>query len=448
MNIGVDIKDKDSYKPSNYTIMISNLPRNTDHNELKKGIEWVLNRAKPDIGFEVVDISFGYSIKNFVQDCRDYENLKEKLDKNTRPHVKRCFIFKKPREELEKKKDKLEHKIKEFLKEHKDFKKTNYAFVTFKSVEQKIAVTSYYKMNIFRKLISLIAMCFCINRSNPYKKGNLEVKSAPDPSDIIWHNLSIRPFEKFIRNIISLIIGSAIIGATLITLYCIQMIQIVDNLDDPSGTTEFRMFISLIIMIFNFGLSSVFDLLGKYEGHSSYTSMKNSVIKKSFGFTFSNTVLSFFMIFVIDMIQDKYTKGNPKLPLSIVNWLLSEAIVTPLLLIFDPMYLYTLYRRYKINSNKVNIEQEAANKLYTNPFFPIERRSIQYIRIFSVCLIFSFVFPACLIIAILPIVTCYCTDKYLLLRRYSRSNKYGKKLSLQVISMIYHIVAVYIVRLI
>ena len=139
---------------------------------------------------------------------------------------------------------------------------------------------------------------------------------------------------------------------------------------------------------------------------------------------------------------------DPKLPLSIINWLLSEAILTPLLLIFDPKYLYLLYRRYKIKSNKINIEQKEVNKIYTNPFFKIERRSVKYIRILTVVLLFSFLFPGGLFICIIPISTCYKTDKFLLLIRYSRSNKYGKKLSLKVMSLISSIAPFYIVKFI
>ena len=226
------------------------------------------------------------------------------------------------------------------------------------------------------------------------------------------------------------------------------MVQAVEDIENPSGFSVLRVFISLIIMIFNLVLSLVFDILGKYECHSSYTSMKNSIINKSFIFTTTNTVFTFLFIFTSDWINGMLYDKDPKTPRSIANWLLTEAILTPILLIFDPKYIYRLYRRYKIKSNKINIEQKEANKIYTNPFFSIERRSIQYIRIFTVVLLFSFIFPAGLIVSILPIVTCFITDKYLLLRRYSRSNKYGKKLSLQVVSKVSSIVPIYIVRFI
>ena len=296
----VDKKEKISDNPSNFTIMVTNLPQNTEYNELRDEIERELNgnkeKNRDNLDFQIVDISFGYKIGKFVKDCRDYEDVKEMLDKNTETHLTTCLIFKKSRKDLEKKKNLLEKKIKDFLNGHKDFKKTTYAFITFKTISQKIRVKLLYKMNIFRKLIYFVAMLLCIKRNNPYKKGKLNIKSAPDPSDIIWHNLSASPCERFLRTFTSLIIGSFIIGVSLLLIYILQLIQFQNRIENSSGSTEFRIFISLVIMIFNLILSYVFDLLGKYECHNSYTSMKISVMKKSLIFTTANTVLSFLLI--------------------------------------------------------------------------------------------------------------------------------------------------------
>ena len=435
-------QDKVSDKPSSFTVMISNLPKNTEYDELKDGIESELKRSMPNAEFEVVDISFAYSIGKFVQDYRDFKNLKKELHKNPGPYVKRYFIFKKPREELEKKKDELDNKIQQFLNEHKDFQKTTYAFVTFKTIDQKIAVMTYYKMGRFRRFINFIGQCCGINRSNPYKKGNLKVKSAPDPSDVMWHNLSLTASEKWIRSAITYTIGSTIVGVTILIVFVLKIMQAL------GGSTVFDVFISIIIMIFNMLLTFILDLLANYEGHTSYTRMKRAVIKRIYSFTLSNTIFSFLLIFFTDLIGNKYSDGNPTLPASIGSWLITEALLTPLGLIWGPQYLKLLYDRYQINRNRVDIEQNEANKVYTNPVFAIEKRSMQYIRIFAVSLIFSFVFPFGIFIAMFPIVTCFFTDKFLLLRRCSRSREYGKSFSLQVVAIINDIVPLYVVRLI
>ena len=392
-------KDKTSESPSSFTVMIKNLPKNTDFNELKTKIEsqfiskhqglQLQNEYDPSI--QVVDICFAYKIEKFVKNCLEYQKIKRIVSEGQEKYNKRNTCCHKSFNKLENKKKRLEKEIKDYCICNKDFEKNSYAFVTFKTIGQKFRVLYYYKMNFCQKFRYMIKNIFHSDTSqdNPYAKGILRLKSPPDPSDIIWQNLSVGEGERYLRSIISSTIGLTITGVSIMIIMFLQLLKSANTKERSSDTPVEGVIISLIIMAFNKLISSAFRSLANKECHISYTGLTNSLMKKNYFYTTANTSISFFILFLTDVIYGDFYDGNPHTPTSIAIWLLTESALIPILLILDKSYLNLLYKRSRIIKNKRTVDQKKANQIFTNPKFKIADRSVRYLRILSVVLIFS-----------------------------------------------------------
>ena len=86
-----------------------------------------------------------------------------------------------------------------------------------------------------------------------------------------------------------------------------------------------------------------------------------------------------------------------------------------------------------MRDGKIILSQHEANLLWTNPEIDVANRSARYLRTFLVALVFAPIFPLGLFLGSMSISIQYCTDKYLLLRRYSRPKNYSKNLTLAII---------------
>jgi hypothetical protein len=195
-------------------------------------------------------------------------------------------------------------------------------------------------------------------------------------------------------------------------------------------------------------ISKALDFCANFECHISYTDLTISKMKKKLYYTTGNTIISLLITFLFDMMHGNYLNENSKLPGTITAWVFMEAVVTPFLLIFDPWYLWKVYRRRLMEKGKLKAGQDSAYDIFTNPQFDISDRSVKYIRLIGVILTFSAYFTFGFLFSLIPITTYYWTDKILFLRRYSRSNELGKKISLHILKYLEDNCLKYLVRVI
>ena len=127
---------------------------------------------------------------------------------------------------------------------------------------------------------------------------------------------------------------------------------------------------------------------------------------------------------------------------------MTEAILTPLFMFLNKAYLMKLIYRFMITKNKISVEQKDANEIFTNPKFRIEENLARCLTILAVSLVFSPICPLGLVVSLFPIFTLYCSNKFLLLRRYSRSHQLSKKVYVHMMSTFSTIIPVYLVTLI
>ena len=194
--------------------------------------------------------------------------------------------------------------------------------------------------------------------------------------------------------------------------------------------------ISFIVIICNNTTSLILQHFTRREHHFSYTVMTISLMRKIFIFTTLNTAISMYIIFAFDIMSGRLKDDNSNFQIISTIWLFSEAILNSLFSLCNPLYLKKLIQRNQLLSNRILKEQNRFNHIFTNPRFNISDESAKYLRILFIAIAFSPLNPLGLIIAFFPIIIFYITDKYLFLRRSSRSSRLNEKFSQQVLNII------------
>jgi len=284
-----------------------------------------------------------------------------------------------------------------------------------------------------------------------YNGNLLIIEQAPEPSDVIWENLTASNWTKLIKRLKTALITAILIGISFVVVLSIKIYEY--NVYTNSGknhisnTENMRIkavsfLLSASIVILNVIIGVAIRYFSRYEKPSTWTQYNISVFHKLVASTALNTVVLLILINSYDFNQGSFGEKGVDihwfskefgLASDLYNLFLIDAFVIPFFLVFNPVYLYTLYRRRKVRDGKIILSQHEANLLWTNPEIDVANRSARYLRTFLVALVFAPIFPLGLFLGSMSISIQYCTDKYLLLRRYSRPKNYSKNLTLAII---------------
>ena len=409
--------------PSNFTVLIKNIPEDTDFESLKNVIENEFRveevagsvQENQPLMVNVVDVCYGFDIDKFVEKCLELYRSKN----NTEDSMK----------------EKFEKLVNDYNNENPQFQKNGFVLLTLNTIKQKAKVKSHFKLktkdSIIRKLTRNLFCQVCVKPRNPLEKNYIRVRSAPDPDDIIWHKLSGTLQQRFCKKLVTYSCAFSLIVIANLIVYLIEALNKDSDEFIISGIA-----ISFIIIIFNNAISSILKTLTQKEYHFSFTLMTISLMRKTFIFTSINTVLSMYIVFASDITSKRLLHNNSNIQIILTIWLLMEALINPLFSFFSPLYLKKLHQRAQLIKNNIHKEQNEINHIYTNPRFNIAGESAKYLRIVFIVAAFSPLNPLGLFIAFIPILAFYFTDKYLLLRRCSRSSRLSEKFNHQVLNVI------------
>ena len=270
-----------------------------------------------------------------------------------------------------------------------------------------------------------------MKQTNALEKNYIRVRSAPNPDDIIWHKLSGTIPQRFCKKLKTYSCGFSLIPICTLFVYLILSSQ-----QDSDEFIISGIAISFIIIIFNNAISYILEYFTQREDHFSYTIMAISLVRKTFIFTSINTALSMYVVFAFDISTKRLFQDNSNFQIISIIWLLIEAIINPLFSFFSPSYIKKLHQRSQLVKKGIHMEQNEINRIFTNPRFKIAGESAKYLRIIFIVIAFSPLNPIGIFIAFIPIITFYYTDKYLFLRRCSRSNRLSDKYNHQVLNII------------
>jgi len=277
--------------PADYTLSVENLRPETTNEEIRELIE---KHSTADNPIKIEKITRSYKILEYLKQFKKKGKLQNKIKKTKN----------------KKKKVKLLKEMKEFKKELKEMKdglpKTDTAYVALVNPLMAHQIAAKFRLTPFQRLYRSIKrkLCGCFSKNTELAK----VDRAPEPTDIIWTNLS---YERKMKSSIQrktayytfflIILGFAI-------LLGLNYWQIIEQREAEQGTSNTVVILSVVIAILiaaiNAILIIIIKLLAAYEKQDTYTNFFEAIAKKVAIAQFINTafanILAKFILLELD----------------------------------------------------------------------------------------------------------------------------------------------------
>ena len=456
--------DLDNTTPSDFTVWVKGLPLNYKQDELRKFL--VKNAVRGKQNVEISALVPVYDIKYYVQQVRELEKFKgllcyaedyrKKYRKNPPNPCCSSGVYNVKRLRL--RIARIQNWLDKFESVHKRvFSTSDSVFVTFRSQDiskqcmknWKKSILDHMGLLLFKPI--LCCFCCCFNRWK-FKRKVLSVSRAPEPSELIWENLSVKPFNKFCRRLFTVICTLALLLALCFVLFQIKTFQynIHEKLDEGDVSTmrvrSMSIMMGLIIIFVARVIAISVRVFSSIEKHFSWTGYHMAVANK---LIFATSLNSIVVLLVVNLIVPSQfpvaipgiNRSDNTVPLykdyglaSDLFWLLcTDAIVSPLTYYLSPLYLAKLCKRRSVKNTAkkglVSITQGEANQIWENPPVDMAQRYANYMKTLMIIFVFAPIFPVGLLIGSISMLLQYWMDKYLLLRRHARPPQLGPKIS-------------------
>jgi hypothetical protein len=459
----IEIVDDKNVTPSDFWVLVSNLPTDKTPEEVKAWIKGMY----PDI--EIAYVSFWYNVLLIVKAENRLKSLKkmkyyvtsykEKVLKEEKcteeeaiergisllpPSVTRYLIIKYnfiPVPILELYIDKFERSLK-LLKKDMEENTQNYsywgnAFAVLNKQSDTVRLIEDFNIptitRIYSFIVNKILCCEKLRYSKRLWEGNnVNIERAEEPSDCYWENLAIKTESRVKRSFLTFFLNFCSLGAAL-AIYAI-IYQIVFGYIDPIVkkrseqvqdivTRVALTFNSLLTMIVNGILCKIGKFLSHMERHES-----QSKYRASEGFKL--TIVLFINSCMIPMLlnwiinKDNYFKN---VATDIYSLALSLSFYEPVLQLLSVTWMVKkckVGREIKKREKSI-LSQRQANFLFEGVEFMISERYAKTMLLFLLVCFFAYPIPLIPFVAFGGSILQYMVDKYLLLRRYKLPEQMG-----------------------
>jgi len=415
--------DRMTITPSDYTIQIKGLPTDPDKYLYKDSeiIEFIEQHSAEDVQIRVKKVVRAYAISEYIEYLKQKESLENLLT-----ITDTLKIYKAERSRWKKKLRAIIEKIEEARKT--GFKYTDTAYVSLAKPDQTYMICQQYKQKKYTHIIRKI------REHLDRQKGEVLIRRACEPTDVMWENLSYTPLEKLKKRLLTaatifFLVFLAFIAEVLISYW---QIYIIKNYGEESiWVMVGENLTTLVIVLVDPILGVVIGELVHDEKHSTRTGYFTQVARRMGLSQFINTALTllFAKIVVSNHYMDVldtpssiaslnfYGKGGlieNMYPVLIVN-----AFVNPFLVIFDPVYIFKLYNRRKALKDGPNskLTQEQAHELFQGPPFDIDWRYGYLIMTMFLTMFYAPILPMGIVYTIIGLTLTYWADKYVFLYR-------------------------------
>lgn len=459
--------DYENITPSDFTVWVKDIENDYKKDELHSFFQTrgLGKRYK----LEVNSVSPVFDIEIYVKQVRKLEKLKGDLSYSedyrkkykANPSSSGCCCIRK------------NYNIK-YLKRHieniqkwlenfenrgsKHFTQSKSAFVTFRFQKTAKRVLRYWKRSIFDKIVlfichPLLFCCCCCYNNYKFKNTIIRAEPAPEPSDLIWENLSLSNKQKYFRRFVTVICTLALLIGLCVAVFQVKSFQYRlykeksnDNNDSVMRMKSMSILMGLIIIAVGRVVAISVRIFSSLERHSCWTHYHRAVVNKLIFGTSLNTIV---VLLAVNMLTVNdfpvpfpgLHSDSTEIPLyldyglaSDLFWVLvTDTVVSPLTYFLSPIYVAKLCKRRSVRKQArkgiISITQGEANEIWENPAVDMAQRYANYMKTLMIVFVFAPIFPIGLLIGFISMTIQYWTDKYLLLRRHSRPPQLGTGLS-------------------
>ena len=429
--------DDDTVTPADYTSKVSGVPIDTTDEELKTWLESFSTVEKP---IKVVKITRSKNLLDYMRITASIDDIVNKRCKTD--DQDKIMVFN----------DQIKTAYQDLKKlKNGHLENTKITFVTFEKAYHNVDIIDIFKRNKSAHKKQLFH-CFYPMTANMLKGSRVRVSRAPEPSDIMWANLSYSKGTKHLRRIYTYILTVLMVVGSFVMIVAVSFAQkaIIKHLSENSVLVQILAFMSsLVIMIVNFYLGQFLRRLAEYEKHGTYTSFFKGIAEKLAVAQLINTAFTTLVakvvvtIFLTDIGDESelsafgfYSKGG--LIEGMFYVFISNAYCTPILNIFDFFYAMKLYSRRKAEKDPYDrgLNQKAAHTLFEGTQYDMSYKYAMLMKTILLTCFFAPAIPIALIISVLGLSAMYWVDKYLLLRRAALPSALGGELTRSMIEYI------------
>lgn len=296
---------------------------------------------------------------------------------------------------------------------------TSTAFIIFKTQLAAKKIVQYFEIGRLRK----IKRDFLVrNRQTNDSFANIRVEGAPEPSDIYWVNLRMKPMKRFM---IKICVYLLLFVALFISFIIINSLNSIKHNNSKIVSVAG----SILLISFNAILGKLVRLLTRFERHPTWSDYTRSVTNKLCLIVCLNTII--IPLFANNDMDKWYDNGG--LADDIFYVVIANAIIPNLTYIFKIPYIIKLLKRYNLQRRSsqgqpLNISQARANELYEGPEFDLSSRTAHIVKTFILCIAYSPLVPVAIPISICGLIIEYWISKYMLLRVHTRPRNYGNEM--------------------
>ena len=319
------------------------------------------------------------------------------------------------------------------------------AFITFESIkEQELYLKNVpnseieYFFKFLRNMEYYLCPCYVNKNSLYYLKRNVKFEAAPEPEDIIFENLEVKPFSRIMRTILVHFISFFIISVSLGIIVALNRIQeMVDKKNESKHLISLyllSLLMSIILKAIDLLLEIVLEKLTNIEHQMTMTDFYLSYSVKLTFYSFLNDAI----LPLISELAFNKSDGYEILISNMLMIFLVNAFITPIFwaftinnygCIFKILKICLINRNVKRNDKGEIIEQykEAIGKTQKelNKIFELSDMDIssKYSYI-AVTLLMSFlyipIFPLGLIISFFGFFFVYWLEKFYFANMYKK----------------------------
>ncbi|CAD8205212.1 unnamed protein product [Paramecium pentaurelia] len=451
--------DESQLTPSDYTIIVTNIPKTLNVNYRWELTNLFQNYAVSDNNFQitVTKVVLVYDITEILaEEAKIQKTLqKKKIALQTSNMKYDCQDVRDSEVEIEISQKRIKDLQEEYFWTNRQF--SGIAFVSFESEKMKDLVLSQNTHTLLDKVKT-----FLYSGKTPgldemelqWQAQKLFIEQAPEPNDILWENLATLTQDKIVARIKGFFITIIAQGITFFIIYylSIRCIRLVYNeelekrkigVDDKEKLKNVQMIsfaiASTIVLINKLFIEPLMKWITKIERISTNTKFQISYANK---LTISLFVNAAIVSYVIDILIFSNIYGFGGFMYNETLIFILNAAIAPLIWLIDP---WTLIRKLQRDhqAQKVNdclLTQKEANEIMEEVDYQLAMRYADIIKTMWFTFFFGTAIPLGVFSSLIGLSLFYLVDKYNILRRRTVKESISQELSWQMINMLEFVV--------